>query len=238
MLLMFSSCLDDAESTGQMACVVTIENTTNQVILHMDGGLATIYPTMESVNSVGSDLFKVYKRAYVYFSYPEDRVSEENGKSVFRDVTLEGFQAVSVLDMLTKTQAEEKNLLETDSISTINNVLSAYVDNGYLTYYYNTYYMIRDGKGILPSLNLVMEQDEDNFLSWNGTLLLNMHKTGDYTKESQSSYTIELFNSFDLTPLRSQYPPSGLDSITINVKTQGKSDVKFRVAIDDLSHRN
>lgn len=233
--LLFTSCLSDSEATGQLWGYFTVENNTNEVILHMDGG-GTYYPTSSSVYELTDGKgFGSLKRCTFYLTYPESGLTKDSdGMPIARNVTINSGEEVYTINALTPTAAEAQNIYANDSINEVTSLQSLWIYNGYLTTVYQTKYISRSSASVYPTLNLVIAEGEKGG-EINATLLLNLHRQDD--KDVLSTTTVNLAKSFDISSFGYEFQKFGSDSVTVNIKCQGIKDYSFKVAAKEAFHR-
>lgn len=233
--LLFTSCLGDSEATGYTSGYFTVENNSNEVILHMDYG-GTYYPTSSSVYEVTDGKgFGSVKRCLFTLSYPESGMTKDaNGLPVARNVNIVKAEEVYTVNALSPATAEAQNLYAKDSINELTSLQSLWLYNGYLSTVYQTKYITRSSSSVYPTLNLVLAEGEKAG-EIDATLLLNLHRQDD--KDKLSSTTVSLPKSFDISAFSYDFQKFGTDSVTINIKGEGIKDYSLKVSTKEASHR-
>lgn len=227
--LMLTSCLDDGDSTpkGYIADFSTVDIATGGYACYMDNG----YTVVLNSSSFSTPL-KPGQRLHVTVAAASDIITGIVNKTLdpkqnITDVDLMDVQGVDVKNFLTQEQAEEKHLLEKDSLSAIY-AISTQVANGYLSTICYPYFY-RGTTVISPTLNAIMNYDENKkevFVKF----ISNSHVPAD--KQSMLSYDTNAFllNSFNTTSLANEISRdfADTDSITMNFEYSTKDKTETR----------
>lgn len=229
------SCLNgDGTNKYYGSGVFTVEKTAMGYNLYSDGA-GMVRPTLQSVTDlVGAAGFQNGQRVVLDYTYTDDNFKEEPGKGSYIDnVELYQGQQIPKVNILTKEEAESKNLLDPDSIFSIGSEISIWAYRGYLTTQHKGRFSVVSDKGIYPTLNIVYDKDENGAPN---NIRLKMYYNQHTAKNAQST-TQTFFTSYPLSMFTSLIP--GNDSVTFSIDGLGLSKTfQMKVGREDLTPGN
>lgn len=147
---------------------------------------------------------KDVKRIWLHYYFYEKDLQTIDGIDHIKGKLIEAYE-INVADILSLEKAKEQNLLEKDSIYSINNV-TMFGGNGFLTLMVNTPYVQKHA----PTLNVYCDPEEQNGDTLALRLVVNRHSTSSITGN------INLLKSFGLMPYASRF--GGRDSLVISIR--------------------
>lgn len=229
---LFASCIDEEDNkhTGYGYFTITGSLVAGYQ-LHQDGG-GTVIPTTASVSTItngkGFEGLEI-ERALLSYSYSDKDISAD--KKTIEIAEINGGSSIEVYNPLAKDQAEEKGVLEADSIFDAKSVSGIWAYRGYITIVNKSQYVLNEKKdnAVIPTFNLVYDPTEQIPDQLNLTLCINEHHKKDVTPSGTSEFT----NSFRLSPMLNSIP--GTDSVKVSLNVQGsKAPYTFKVARKDF----
>lgn len=227
-LASFVSCLnDDDDNVNSYYGMFTIGKQGDNYVLYGDRNVIA-YPTAASVSSITAGKgFGENKRVELYFEYDRAKVEDGEKYQIVRDVELKGGSYIQTLGLKLPAEAEAEKINVPDSIFPISKLDQIWTSNGYISTVVTGPYSAKGSQGIRPTVNLVIDYNEELRDTATLHLLYNRHSS---KNESPANYT-QFITSYDAEKL-SRVP--GADSISITVLADGVNPVSVKVARQDL----
>lgn len=237
-ILFTTSCIEDNKNNKcTLQSTFTIAHTSNTSVLYNDGGI-TIYPSAAGLAALSDNNFMNVKRALLLVSYDEDNVIDNTFPNVtIKEADIVEGTAIPTRNVLQKNDAERLNQLDPDSIFAIDNLTPStdiWFYRGYMNISFVTSYYSKNNKNVIPTMNVIFEQDEKDPRKAGLTLILNKH--ADYRSDAIVG-SARIVNSIDITSLKNYFPPAGIDSVMFNINyriASGETSVERKVSLNDF----
>lgn len=230
----FTSCLGESgESNPSGYGYFTISgDATFGYTLYGDGG-GIVSPTTSSVISLtGSNGFGSNKRAFLYYEYAEENVTQSSTTSEYtiNNAAMTSGYYIPTSDVVYAYNGETE---VNDSLFDIASLTSVWGYRGYITTVQTADYVYTNGAAVSPTFNLVYDTDDNTEPNvMNLTLCCNRHSAFNASTSGSSSFV----NSFDISDMA--YQVEGSDSVTVNISATGVSNkLSFKIARADFYPR-
>lgn len=227
--LSLASCLGDGESdpTYTTAGYYTITGSlTSGYTLYCDFGGKIIPSTTDVVALAGKDGFGDHHRAFLYCTYKDSELSQD--QTVITGGTITQLGYLPEKDILSAEAAAEQNVNVADSTFEVTSFSNAWAYRGYLTTLVSGYYSYTEKANIIPTLSAVIDPQSiaENTVAID--LIYNRHTSQDAYKRGP----IDVVSSFTLPAVEPQIP--GSDSVNVTIRCKGASARKIRVGRRDF----
>ncbi len=223
-LIGITSCIGDTNSsaTYSMNGSFTVTGTYPSYTLVGDNG-TIVKLTPESVSkTTDSKGFGDIKRIQAWITYNEDNLTfDANKVGTINKAELQSAAAISINKIYNNEAANEANILAADSIFDITSLQQAWVVNGYLSTYIVANYTVANGKGIAPSVNILVKDENIKQNEVTFTLLYNRHSSKNVTPGGTTNF----LHSFTVSDMNIP----GSDSIKVNIEAQGINTASFKI---------
>lgn len=224
-----TSCLsEDTNQTVTFSSYFTISGITPNYTLLDDGGI-TVYPTAESVNYITNGKgFGKNKRAILSCSYDvnNDRTVDASGKVTIKNAKLLGGQFIETTNVLNRHDATDLNILVNDSIFPVQSFSKFWVANGYLSTLLSGQFSAKEGKRIVPTINLYAAEEDIKQNEISFTILYNRHSS----KNENAAGVQDCLNSYSLAGIS----VPGSDSIKVTINVEGAKSLTMKVGRKDF----
>lgn len=218
-----TSCDNETNDTQMITGYCTVEGSNPNYTFLMDGG-GTVEPTPSSITEITGGKGMPTQRALVYIEYEKSDFIEVAGSNdwIIKNGEMKGGAGIEIGTLLSKSQAEQKNLLAADSIFKINKLNNCWAWNGYLNVSINGYYSYQNSRTVRPSFEVMVAETAENLMKLK--VLYNRHSS----KDAAIGGDVDLIKSYNIRQWLMGVP--GKDSVTIEINVEDGMTKKLKTS--------